>query len=205
MKSGFADWEGVRAYFLQRLANNLPGNLPFHGLPRTRDDILPTIEHYITAANLNPDDALLLRTAALFYNAGYLERYDDNGAVAVRIASEALPSFGYTSSQIAAIVAMIIAVQPPQRPLTILAELLCDADRDYYGREDYFTISEALRLELMAHGRFYTQSAWRERQIEELRSHRYFTEIARRLRDYGKALNLARLTGQPLNPSDNPF
>ncbi len=190
MKATLADWEGVRAYFLQRLANDLPGNLPFHGLPRTRDDILPTIEHYITAANLTPDDALLLRTAALFYG--------DNGAQAVRIASETLPSFGYTTSQIAAIGAMIIAVQEPQHPLTYLAELLCDVDKDYYGREDYFTISEALRLELMAHGRFYTQAAWRECQIEELRSHRYFTEIARKLRNYGKTLNLARLTGKPV-------
>lgn len=193
MKAGLADWEGVRAYFLQRLANDLPANLPFHGLPRTRDDILPTIEHYITNAGLEPDDALLLRTAALFYNAGYLERYEDNAAVAVRIASETLPSFGYTSSQIAAIGAIIIATQPPQRPLTYLAELLCDTDKDYLGREDYFSVSEALRLELMAHGRFYSQNAWREQQIQELSNHSYFTDLARRLRDYGKKLNLARL------------
>ncbi len=197
MKSGLADWDGVRAYFLQRLANDLPPNLPFHGLPRTRDDILPTIEHYITKAQLSPEDALLLRTAALFYNAGYLERYGDNGAIAVRIANETLPSFGYTSSQIAAIGAMIIAVHPPQQPLTYLAELLCDVDKDYLGREDYFAVSEALRLELIAHGHFYSQTAWREQQIAELSTHRYFTELARKLREPGKKLNLARLTGSP--------
>ncbi len=193
MKTGLADWEGVRAYFLQRLANDLPSHLPFHGLHRTRDDILPTIEHYITKTQLYPEDALLLRTAALFYNAGYLEKYDDNVAIAVRIANETLPSFGYTSSQIAAIGAMIVAVNPPQNPLTFLAELLCDVDRDYLGREDYFTVSEALRLELMAHGRFYSQAAWREVQIAELSNHRYFTELARQLREYGQRLNLSRL------------
>ena len=81
----------------------------------------------------------------------------------------------------------------PQHPQGLLQELLCDADLDSLGREDFLETSHNLRRELEAHGASMPLKEWYRRQLDFLSTHRYFTAAARSLRDAGKQRNITEL------------
>ncbi|MBN2391338.1 MAG: phosphohydrolase [Anaerolineae bacterium] len=187
------DWDGVKAYALARLARDLPPELRYHSIRHTCDDVLPAVERLAALAGVNGDDELLLRTAVLYHDMGYMEQYANNEPIGARIAWETLPDFGYSPDQIAAIEHMIMATQMPQAPQNFLEELMCDADLDSLGREDYLETSHDLHAELVACGASIPLREWYQRQLVFLSNHTYFTEVARKLRDAGKQENIRRL------------
>ena len=67
------DWQGVKAYVLGRLENELSPKLTYHGLHHTRDDVLPAAIRLAKLVNLSHADTLLLKTAALFHDTGFME------------------------------------------------------------------------------------------------------------------------------------
>lgn len=187
------DWDAVKAYALARLARGLPTELRYHSVRHTCNDVLPAVERLAALAGVNGHDLLLLRTAALYHDMGYMEQYENNEPIGVRIARETLPDFGYDAQQIETIERMIMATQMPQTPQNFLEELVCDADLDSLGREDYLETSHDLHAELVACGASITLKEWYQRQLNFLSNHTYFTEVARELRDPGKQENIRRL------------
>jgi uncharacterized protein len=185
------DYERAREYVLNRLTHELPDGLYYHGIHHTRDDVVPAVVRLAVLAGLGENQTLLLKTAALYHDIGYIQQYEVNEDIATRITQETLPSFGYQPKQIEIINEIILATRMPQRPMAYLEELLCDADMDSLGREDYFTVSNNLRLERERRGMRFSTREWFETQLEFLTRHAYFTEVARNLRDAGKRKNLA--------------
>lgn len=186
-----ADVRRAAEYALGRLARELPPSLTYHCLEHTRDEVVPAAERLATAEGVQGEDLLLLRTAAHYHDLGYIEQYEQNELISVRMAGEALPTFGYSPAQIDVIASLIIATGMPQRPQTLLEQILADADLDVLGREDYFERNPALRAELVAQGQDYTDLTWNASQLQFLQTHRYFTAAARALRDVGKQRNVA--------------
>ncbi len=196
-----AEWERVRRDMLERLARELPPDLYYHGIHHTRDDVLPAAERLATRAGLDAEQSLLLKTAALYHDAGFLIQYQENEALGAAIAAETLPQFGYTPAQIASIQALIRATRMPQQPQDLLQSLLCDADLDSLGRADYLETSHNLRQELAAYGTRISLRDWYTRQLAFLSGHEYFTAAARSLRDAGKQENIAELKRRLEDPT----
>jgi uncharacterized protein len=184
------DFDRAQEYALRRLHTELPPKLYYHGVHHTRDDVLPAVERLATMAGVTGEPLLLLRTAALYHDIGWIERRRGHEEIGVRIAQEVLPRFGYNSAQLRAICSMIRATRVPQSPQTPLEELLCDADLDSLGREDFFVTSQLLRLEMLAHGRKISLCEWHKIQLEFLTTHNYFSATARELRGPGKQKNI---------------
>jgi hypothetical protein len=67
------------------------------------------------------------------------------------IAKEYLPLFGFAEKDIDCICGMIMATKIPQQPRTKLQEIICDADLDYLGRDDFYTIGRTLFEEFMTY------------------------------------------------------
>jgi len=187
------NFEAAKQYIFTKLENGLPEDLIYHGMHHTCDDVLPAAERLAARAQVQGEALLLLRTGALYHDVGYLEQYANNEPVGARIAEETLPDFGYNQSQIDVIKAIILATQMPQAPHTLLEALMCDADLDSLGREDFLETSLNLRAELAMHGLSIPLQAWYEKQLEFLTSHQYFTEAACALRNAGKERNIALL------------
>ncbi len=72
---------------------------------------------------------------------------------------------------------MIMATQIPQTPKNRLEEILCDADLDYLGSDEYGIISAQLFKELN-HQTPLSDWDWLNIQIRFLESHHYFTTTA---------------------------
>lgn len=185
-----ADWEQAKMYVVRRLSEGLPPTLYYHNLAHTLEDVLPAAERLAHEAGIAPSDLLLLRTAALYHDMGYLLQYYDNERIAAQIAAETLPQFGYAPEQVQQIQELILATHVPQAPKNLLEALLCDADLDSLGREDFPDTNRRLRLELAVHVKPVPLESWLVQQLHFLSQHQYWTPYAKKLRQVGKQRNL---------------
>lgn len=190
---GRPDFEGARQYAIDCLEHELPTQVWYHSVAHTRDDVAPAVERLAALEHVAGDSLLLLRTAAYYHDLGYIHRRDGHELASVDIARSMLPTFGYTNQHINQVAGMIMATQLPQAPQNLLERILADADLDLLGREDFWSLSHALRAELAAHEGAVSDGEWYRRQIAFLQSHRYWTASARLLRETQKQRHIAAL------------
>jgi len=113
--------------------------------------------------------------------------------VSCEIAMEYLPGFGYTPEQLERICGMIMATKIPQTPHNKLEKIICDADLDYLGRDDFFKIGNGLYEELCMYGIIDGETEWNKLQVRFLKKHKYFTKSAKKLRKAKKEEYLAMI------------
>jgi putative nucleotidyltransferase with HDIG domain len=142
---------------------------------------------------VNERQMLLLKTAALFHDIGYLVSYDYHEEKGVEIAQKTLPGYHYSQDQITQICELILATKSPQKPQNLLQEIICDADLDYLGRPDFIPTSQNLFRELFERNKIGTIEQWNRMQMKFMEKHRYFTASARKLREPEKQKRLAEL------------
>ena len=170
---------------LKLLSEKLPEGLYYHGIHHTID-VTNSAEEIAREEGVEGEDLFLLKTAALFHDAGFVQEYVKNEKIGVTYAREVLPKYGYTERQIDIIDGIIMATEIPQNPKTHLEMIMCDADLDYLGREDFYEISDSLKKELIAFGKIQSDKQWDEMQIPFLEKHQYFTATNKRRRQPNK-------------------
>jgi uncharacterized protein len=187
--------EAARAAAAARhmLESRLPSWLRYHDLAHTAELVVPAAELLAADENLDDDDRRSAVTAAWFHDTGFVERYEDNEEMAAGAAEEELVRVGVDVDTIALVTGAILATRLPQRPVGIVAEIVCDADLFVLGTERFFERDARLREELAASGTTYADAAWDERQLSFVERHRYFTAAARRRNDPTKAANAREL------------
>jgi class 3 adenylate cyclase/predicted metal-dependent HD superfamily phosphohydrolase len=190
------DFEHMRNDVVNRLKALLPEDVIYHDISHTLN-VEKAAERYARLEGIDEDNILLLRTAALYHDTGFILQYHHNEAFAIQMAESYLPRFGYTSEQIAIVSDMIRATESQQEPQSLLAQIMCDADHDYLGRADYFTIANKLRFELENNNLRMNDIQWIEFQLHYLVNiHRYYTKTAQNIRLIGKKQRIAELQKQ---------
>ena len=170
----------------------MPEELHYHGTHHTLD-VLQVCEDYILRDGISEADAVLLRTGALFHDFGFTKSFDDHEKNGAMLAEQILPSYDFDSKDIEVVKGLIMATKIPQAPTTALERIICDADLDYLGREDYYPISETLYRELRSLHRIKTRAQWVDLQIGFLEAHEYHTEYAIENRQPQKAKRILEL------------
>jgi len=186
------DFEAVKKFILDRLEHGLDKNLVYHSIDHTRD-VLDSVERLARLEGVNGDNLTLLRTAALFHDAGFLETYDGHEMASIEMARRVLPGYGYSDQNIADIQGMIKSTEIPQNPKNHLEEILADADLDYLGRDDLFLIGQRLQYEWSSFGKVSSLRDWHFKQLEFLKNHKFFTKSAVDLREEKKQENIKEL------------
>lgn len=183
------------AYALDRLRRELPPHLTYHSAWHTEHDVLPAARYLGQLAGLAPSDQGLLEVSAAYHDIGHIHISYGHEAISIKIMAEVLPRFGFSSRDIERIALLIMATRMPQSPTNEVEQLLADADLDGLGRPDFLDTSKALWKERASLGVSHSWAEWLEVQLRFLRSHRYFTDVARSLRDEGKQHNIQMLEG----------
>ncbi len=186
------DFEGAKKYTLERLSNELNDKLHYHCVDHTLD-VLDAVTRLADLENVNGHDKLLLQTAALFHDLGFIETYDGHEEASIKMTYEILPGFGYTQKDLQVIEGLIHSTEIPQEPNTHLEQIMADADLDYLGRDDLYVIGQRLQYEWQLHGIISSLREWHEKQLKFLKVHNYFTESAKKLRDKRKQENIHEL------------
>ena len=190
------DFEHMRNDVVNRLKALLPEDVIYHDISHTLN-VEKAAERYARLEGVDEDNILLLRTAALYHDTGFMLQYHHNEEFAIQMAQSYLPRFGYSEEQITIITDMIRATESHQEPQSLLAQIMCDADHDYLGRADYYNIANKLRLELENNKQHMSDIQWTEFQLHYLVNiHRYYTETAQNIRLHGKKQRIAELQKQ---------
>ena len=160
--------------FIFNALDRLSPALTYHGKHHTLD-VVAVAERLCVVENVSKKDTILVLTAALLHDIGFLRHYSDHEEHSCRIAEEWLPQFNYTEGSIKKICGLIRATKIPQSPQTPLEEILCDADLDYLGRDDFYTIGQTLFQEMKTLQLIDTEDNWNAMQVRFLENHHYFT------------------------------
>ncbi len=176
-------------HVLNILEKNLSDKLYYHSINHTKD-VVKAVERIALLEGVTDEGLFLLKTAAILHDAGFIERYEHNEPIGARMATEILPKYGYTEQHIKTIVELIHVTEIPHRPINKLQEIICDADLDYLGRDDFEKIADRLRLELREMNKINSDRAWDHLQVKFLNQHQFFTKTAKETRQKKKEENL---------------
>jgi class 3 adenylate cyclase/tetratricopeptide (TPR) repeat protein len=177
------DFVRAKDYILEELKTGLSPQYYYHSVGHTLD-VLKAVDMLIKEEGLgNSEQIDLLRTAAVFHDAGFLRRYDTNEIEASNMVADLLPRYGYSKEQIETIQRCIMVTVIGAVPADQLEAIMKDADFDYLGRDDYWDISIMLRKEWESVGITKTDKEWFALQISFLSNHEYHTAAAKRLRE----------------------
>ncbi|MFY7991307.1 MAG: adenylate/guanylate cyclase domain-containing protein [Fluviicola sp.] len=187
------DFEHMRNDIINHLKSNLPEDIIYHDLQHTLN-VEKAAMRLGRLEGLTDEEMLLLRTAALYHDAGFIYTYHRNELHGVRLMERNLPRFGYDQEQIALIRNMIMATSRESKPVTLLEQLMCDADHDYLGRADYYVVSNKLREEIEHFDEPMSEEDWMLFQIQFLEyEHEFFSVTAKNIRERAKLNRISEL------------
>lgn len=185
------DFEAIRFSLLTRLKELSP-DLTYHCIAHTLD-VLRQAEIIAREEGIKERDMLLLKIAALYHDSGFLESYRDHEVISCDIFMEDVNNTAFSNEEKGTICGLIMATRPFQLPGTLLEKIICDADLDYLGRDDFFIIADSLRNEFLNYDIVRNDDEWEEAQLKFLKSHKYYTVTAKSLREPVKQQNVSKL------------
>ena len=185
-------FQKVKELMVERLSNDLSNKLHYHGVHHTLD-VLKVCQESAQRESLSKSETALLCTAAIMHDAGFLNGRKEHEKEGVALAKAVLPDFEYTEEEIDTIAGMIMATKIPQKPTSKLEQIICDADLDYLGRDDFYLIGNKLYMELEEFGVVSNEKDWDALQIKFLSSHTYHTNFSLQEREPQKQEKLEAL------------
>ena len=194
-----ADFLAAEKHIIHLLESEMP-KLPYHNLNHIYD-VLNSAQVIAQNEGITGDEIKLLRLAALFHDAGFIYssiNHENRGAA---LAREILPGYGLSVAQVEQICNMILATRTPQLPVTKLEKILCDADLDYLGRDDFYETGRLLLEEMRVRGIVSTEREWNILQKTFLESHDFHTDYSKTNRENSKKQRLREIVDQLKNPS----
>lgn len=192
IKFGLIQFTDIQEIILDKLEMDLPGYLFYHNVKHTVD-VVTEVELIGWGEGCSDEEILLLKTAALFHDAGHTIAYDDHEFHGTQIARKILPGYNYSPDQIERICALIMSTKLPPKPTNLLESIMCDSDLDYLGRSDFIPVSNTLYEELKAQNKMGSLNDWNKIQVKFISEHQYFTKTARSLREVNKQLQIERI------------
>lgn len=186
----------IKSHVISELKDKLSRNFTYHDVNHTLD-VLNSCSVIAFNENIkDKDDLFILKVSALYHDIGYTVSYKDHEKHGMRIAKEELKDFGLANDQVDVICQMILATKVDMKPNTKLQEILCDADLDYLGREDYTTIARNLFIEMNNMGVTMDEDKWKELQLDFLQKHNYHTAYSNKVRGPGKERQILEIKRQ---------
>ncbi len=182
----------LKDFILSKLEDELPDNLYYHNCRHTKD-VLTQAEIIARGEKVSSEDLLILKTAALLHDIGFILEYNYHEDNSISFAKEILPKYNYEEYQIQQVVELIDVTRVGRKPKNYLEKIMKDADLDYLGRPDFIPVSESLFRELNAHNGKLLLSEWNKMQYEFISQHTYYTATARSLRQVHKERQLDKL------------
>lgn len=185
-------YDQLYSFVIAELKANLSSQISYHHVLHTKK-VIENAEYIGNKEGISKDEMILLKTAALLHDVGFLKSHLNHEFLGTEFAQINLPHFDYSPAEIKAICQMIMSTKLPQNPQNHLSEILCDADLFYLGGNEYEVLSDNLFSELSAYGILKTPEVWHQRQVDFLNSHQFYTKTAKEELEEKKAANKNRL------------
>ena len=186
------DFQKVKRNVLNRLSE-LSSDLTYHCLDHTLDVLEQSVRIAADENVVSDRDIHLLKIAALYHDTGFLLTYAEHEIKSCEIFLADADEYDLSMEEKSVIINLIMVTQIPQLPVTLLEKIICDADLDYLGREDFFSIADNLRKEFLCYKVVADDEEWEQVQLKFLLNHKYPTHSSQKLREPAKQFNFTKL------------
>ena len=160
-----------------RLTHSLHPEYHYHNIRHTMD-VIEQSQIIGAAEGLNKRELLLLKIAALFHDTGFLKNRKDHESTSVEYFKIAATN-QLSPEDIIQISQSIMSTKMPQMPFNQIDKVLCDADLDYLGREDFIAIAGALFREMNFCDEIQSEGEWDLLQVQFLSRHQFHTQFSK--------------------------
>jgi class 3 adenylate cyclase len=174
--------QDLEEYIIQKLEKELPSKLHFHNLPHIIH-VHTMVELLGRAEQISDEEMLLVRTAALLHDMGYLMSYAAHEKASCDFALEILPKYKYTEEQIRKVCKLILANIDPYHPKDKVEMIMIDANYNYLSRVDFREVALRIWLEVKEFNDDISFDEWKQEMIALLENFRFHTPTAKKLRD----------------------
>jgi predicted metal-dependent HD superfamily phosphohydrolase len=177
----------AKAYVMETFQKKVSPDCAFHNQTHT-EQVVSAAEEIAAHYGLNDEDRFVLLLSAWFHDTGFSSgKAEDHEKESIRLATEFLQSHNVDNEIIQRVSSAIQATRMPQSPLSLVEKILCDADLFHLGGADFKKMNDQLKQEQESYfKKEFPKKEWRQRNIEFLESHQYFTEYAQQKREPGK-------------------
>jgi uncharacterized protein len=185
-------FDKIHTNVMDRLNKKLPICYTYHDAEHTQY-VLDKAILIAEAENVSPDDMVLVKTAALYHDIGYLIGRINHEELSCQAAIQELENFKYSDESIKKVCGMIAATKIPQNPQNLLDQIIADADLEYLGTDLFELGGRKLYSELKCFNPSLSADEWIKIQISFLESHKYHTKFCIENREPKKQENLNKL------------
>ncbi len=182
----------IRKKAFEILNLKLSKKLSYHGARHTYD-VLSVINQFIKREKIDPYTAKLMRIGTLYHDIGFTISNIEHEILGCEIVEKYMVDYGFNKKDIDIVKGLIMATRIPQTPKNYLEKIICDADMDYLGRDDFYPISNQLYKELQSFSVINDVNEWNKIQIKFLEAHQYHTDFAKKNRQPQKEKRIKEL------------
>lgn len=174
---------------LEMIAGMLSPKYPYHNTEHNRD-VSRVARVYGQLEQVSEYNIFILGSAGLIHDLIYVVGRTDNEEKSVETGSIILSKLGYSIDDVKTISRLVLATKLPTNPGDLLEMIICDADKDHLGRDDFWEKSERLRKE-----RNINKERWYISELPRfLRQIKYYTYSAQKLRGHGLEKHLQEVS-----------
>ncbi|MES2882534.1 MAG: Pycsar system effector family protein [Bacteroidota bacterium] len=181
----------ARTYVTDLFKQKLDKGLVFHTLDHT-EDVADACAMMADFNKLQEDDRFVLLLAAWFHDTGYIKgKAEGHEDVSVQLATDFFHSNQVDDVVIQKVSSAIRATRMPQTPISLVEQILCDADLMHLATADFKPRNELLKQEReYMLGEKISGKDWRRNNVQFLEGHKYYTDYGQKYLETKKTNNL---------------
>ncbi|NCI45896.1 Pycsar system effector family protein [Sediminibacterium soli] len=177
-------------------------DLLFHNLHHT-ETVVQRAKEIAAHYELSEKDMQVLFIAAWFHDTGYLymgaPRHEEKG---VELAKQFLTAQGADDDMIQDVETAIMSTRYPRHPSNLVSRILCDADTYHFGTKEFKETNKKVFEELQRKEGNIDKLEWKQRAIEFLEAHEYYTPYCLNLLEEKKEANIEKMKNKTRKKED---
>jgi len=168
----------VSQWVLEYFQNNYCADCIFHDYNHTKETVEAGKE-IATAMQVSADELETVLISCWFHDLGLFHSRENHEIKSAEMAEEFLKKHAVNKEKIKAVKACILATKNPQKPVTLLEKIICDADMSHLEKGNYFKKNALLRQEFeLSRRKSYSEVEWWTLNKDFFQEHNYFTTYA---------------------------
>jgi len=173
---------------IERIVETIGPRLPYHN-PGHMKEVTRACGNYGVMEHVSPESVANLMLAGALHDVVYIPGRKDNEELSAEVAKNILYGMSYEERRVNEVARLIVATKFPTHASDHLEQIICDADLDNLGSDDYFRQGENLRVEFGV-----DRDSWYQKvQPDFLQNVKYYTPSAQQLRGDGVKKNLTEI------------
>lgn len=185
--------EQAQDYALTFYKTHDTSNLLYHNRTHTEDVVAAAIKianHY----QLADDDFFIVMASVWFHDLGYMVDLAEHEQKGAELAEVFFGGQHVSQKHIELIKNCILATKMPQKPVTLLEQIVCDADLFHLGTDAFKEKDKLLLQEIrLLHNAGISKQQWHQKSIAFMEAHNYHTDYCKLLLNDTKQKNLEEL------------